>query len=367
MAYSLHKRGIEGADIQCDCGVTLKNHKRARHYHCHKNSTHIAWLSSIRQGPGEHELNDVDGAVAAEGTKGDAPEDELNDDDGDVAAERTKGDAPEDQVNDDDTGPAALESAASVQAVLVHESAAKSDLLALKIVELRDMCKRKGVSTAGAKHVLVDRLCNLPALNDDAHDAGATVVTQPPVIQSISDSLMDNIHDAAPFDASLTPMQNAVRLGNAATDALLARKGAAQKWEKIQHNDEWLTKCDAWSSVECMPSDFLPNFTEENLCGFKVNQFCEECRALRLCPTHQRMTSKANVDLTAKHMAAIKASGCVLVECGGDGDCFYHSMMFLARRFRQDLYHRWGSHSKMRQDACQNLLVSLHFKSSRLL
>ncbi len=46
------------------------------------------------------------------------------------------------------------------------------DLLALNIIELRDMCKRKGVSTAGAKELLVARLCE-PAASDD------TIVERP--------------------------------------------------------------------------------------------------------------------------------------------------------------------------------------------
>jgi hypothetical protein len=46
-------------------------------------------------------------------------------------------------------------------------------LLALKIIELRDMCKRKGVSTAGAKELLVARLCE-PAALDEAAEASAT-------------------------------------------------------------------------------------------------------------------------------------------------------------------------------------------------
>jgi hypothetical protein len=45
-AYSLHKRGIEGARIQCDCGAFLINNKRARHYHQHHHKDHLSWLAN---------------------------------------------------------------------------------------------------------------------------------------------------------------------------------------------------------------------------------------------------------------------------------------------------------------------------------
>ena len=44
MAYSLHKRGVEGAEIWCDCGEKLKNTKYSRAYHCHRNRVHLNWL-----------------------------------------------------------------------------------------------------------------------------------------------------------------------------------------------------------------------------------------------------------------------------------------------------------------------------------
>jgi hypothetical protein len=47
-AYTLHKRGAPGADILCDCGVTLKNTKQSRAYHSNKNKVHQAWLESLK-------------------------------------------------------------------------------------------------------------------------------------------------------------------------------------------------------------------------------------------------------------------------------------------------------------------------------
>ena len=48
-AYNLHKRGVEGENIQCDCGGWLVNTKRARHYHSQHHKGHLAWLN-LRQG-----------------------------------------------------------------------------------------------------------------------------------------------------------------------------------------------------------------------------------------------------------------------------------------------------------------------------
>ena len=175
---------------------------------------------------------------------------------------------------------------------------------------------------------------------------------------------MADIHNTAPYNSTLTPIQNAVRLGLAATDALLARtltrnrkENTKKRWVTFEHDDTCLTKADAWRVVECMESDYLPNFTEKHLLDFKVNQFCDACQGNTLCATHKVMKCNDLVDLTQKHFSAVKVSGHCIVECGGEGDCFYHSMMFLAQMFRQDLYKQWGSHDKLRRDTCEKLLV----------
>jgi hypothetical protein len=45
-AYTLYKRGINGAQIQCDCGSWLTNTKRARYYHSTKHAGHQSWLQN---------------------------------------------------------------------------------------------------------------------------------------------------------------------------------------------------------------------------------------------------------------------------------------------------------------------------------
>lgn len=180
---------------------------------------------------------------------------------------------------------------------------------------------------------------------------------------SITDSMMDEIHTAAPQDSQLTPAQNAQRLGIAATSVLLGRRTGknAKRWVTIPAQDSWQTTGEAWSSVIAKPSDFLPNCTEAHLCHFKINQMCEHCTESALCSTHEAMKCTTELDLTEKHFAAMKRSGHCMVECGGEGDCFYHSMMFLAKLFRPDLYEKWGSHAKFRADTCEKLLVRSHF------
>ena len=42
-------------------------------------------------------------------------------------------------------------------------------------------------------------------------------------------------------------------------------------------------------------------------------------------------------DFTVAHMATIKSAGHVLVECGGDGDCFYHCIAWLAQNLLPEL------------------------------
>lgn len=46
-SYTLHKRGIEGAQITCDCGESLLNTKRTRHYHVHHNKRHLEWRKEV--------------------------------------------------------------------------------------------------------------------------------------------------------------------------------------------------------------------------------------------------------------------------------------------------------------------------------
>ena len=102
----------------------------------------------------------------------------------------------------------------------------------------------------------------------------------------------------------------------------------------------------------------LPFMTAENMTGFKVNQFCERCNDLLLCDVHNAMipSGASNVtDRTVRHMASMKATDRFFMECGGEGDCFYHSVMGIAKLFLPALAQRWGSHVKLRKTVCQFL------------
>ena len=91
----------------------------------------------------------------------------------------------------------------------------------------------------------------------------------------------------------------------------------------------------------------------------EISHFQAKRLSSELCATHEAMKCKTELDLTERHFAAMKLSGHCMVECGGNGDCFYHSMMFLAKLFRQDLFRIWGSHAKFRADTCEKLSVRL--------
>jgi hypothetical protein len=63
-------------------------------------------------------------------------------------------------------------------------------------------------------------------------------------------------------------------------------------------------------------------------------------RAKQLVDDHYRSKKAApNIpqDFTDAHMATIKGAGHVLVECGGDGDCFYYCMAWLAQNLLPEL------------------------------
>jgi hypothetical protein len=285
-AYSLHKRGIEGQTITCDCGESLKNSKRSRYYHSRNSKTHLQWLASR-----------------------------------DAAAEMPSLEVEQGSGNHD----CSYESDA-------HDEAAD----------------------AAADNGNPNQTIQQPAVDDVSKNAAADAA----VAMHITDSLMEEINTAAPHNPALTPLQNAVRVGFAATDALAARTTTKKKrWVTIQHDDTWITRGSAWRAVQPKESDFLPNCTEQHLLDFKVNQFCDACADDVLCATHSAMKCSSHVDLTAKHFSAVKASGHCIVECGGEGDCFYHSMIFLAKMFRKDLHEKWGSHDKLRRDTCNKLMV----------
>jgi hypothetical protein len=177
-------------------------------------------------------------------------------------------------------------------------------------------------------------------------DGGASAI--------ISDSFMSNIHEAAPFDSAETPQQNAARLANAAIEELAVRTN----WSKPPASPLVLTsRGRAWSDVMLKPADRLPFMDVDGMTHLRINQFCEQCTNSKLCSEHEGIASTENVDLIPTHMHAMKAAGYCMVECGGGGDCFYHSMLFLARMYDQQLYDAWHDHDKFRKNTCDNLLV----------
>jgi hypothetical protein len=176
----------------------------------------------------------------------------------------------------------------------------------------------------------------------------------------ISDSFMVNIRQAAPFDSAKTPQQNAARLAAAAIDEMVLRRST-----KSPSASSLLSRGHAWSHVNLRQADRLPFMYpdrryDSSIEGqFKVNQYCDECTDSTLCSTHQAMASNDDVDLMPKHCTAMKAAGYCLVECGGNGDCFYHSMLFLARIYDRELYNAWHDHDRFRKQTCDKLLVTL--------
>jgi hypothetical protein len=298
-AYSLHKRGIEGACITCDCGQSLSNNKKSRYYHIHHNKHHLEWLKS-------------------------------------------QADATPAHAATSDHSAASLPHAAAVDVGAEGRAAAVVD------VESGALCCRN--RKRRKKHAdVVD--------NSDL-ELDAPVVESTVVAHHVSDSLMDEVHNAAPFDSSKSPQENAARLGAAAIDVLFNRQVARQPWIRLPHNAQVLSRGEAWQQVQVKASDFLPYHSDPGMACFKINQCCEDCREWKLCARHEAMASKEFIDLTPAHYAAMKAAGYCLVECGGDGDCFYHCMMFLAQLFRPNVYKKWGNHKQLRMATCNSLMVN---------
>jgi hypothetical protein len=106
-------------------------------------------------------------------------------------------------------------------------------------------------------------------------------------------------------------------------------------------------------------SEDLPFFQEAHLRQFRINHFCENCSTAspNLCPEHLAMVPDlgAGSDYTAIHMRALKEANFALVECGGDGDCFYHSVVFLASLFQQSLFETWQNANTCRTLVCDHV------------
>ena len=121
-----------------------------------------------------------------------------------------------------------------------------------------------------------------------------------------------------------------------------------------------------WRVVECslpafpvlqgIASDMLPYMTDAGMEHLKVNHSCKTCTDRRLCASHENMVVLV-ADHTIRHMACMSAANRFLVECGGDGDCFYHSVLGLAKLFLPALYHEWGDGNVdvLRKKVCESL------------
>ncbi len=303
-AFALHKRGVEGARIRCDCGGFLLNNKKARYYHCHNNTGHLEWL--------------------ANGASPVAPNEDAD-------------------VGDD----------AGQVVVLQEENGAEA------IAQLPS-------SAADVGDVVVDSLCM-----SQQH------------VSEITDSVRAEVVLEAPWDPRLPVSANATNVASAAMHILEARRAREGKasfgvvfeytqcgvghgvagdlqtvaWTRMPHRVGWLSRGDAWLQVVTRPADLLPFMSAEGMTHFRINQFCELCTEWQLCQEHNAMKSNDRVDLTHLHLLAAEAAGYCFVECGANGDCFYHSMMFLARLHCQQLYQKWGNHEKFRQSTCAHLLV----------
>jgi hypothetical protein len=184
---------------------------------------------------------------------------------------------------------------------------------------------------------------------------------------AITDSVRDQANLMAPNDPMLTPMANAEARGMAVLTILTGRRQAASNppaadptcWTKPQASPDIVfhSRGPAWREVNVKPADRLPLMTAEGMTHFRVNQFCQDCMEWELCSTHAALVSNDNVDFIPKHFNAMKAAGYCLVECGGEGDCFYHSMLFLARIHNAHLYQAWQDHNQFRKNTCDKLLV----------
>lgn len=193
---------------------------------------------------------------------------------------------------------------------------------------------------------------------------------------AITDSVREEAALMAPNNPNLPPRKNAQAQGLAVLNILTARQSAGKRpaarkrpaddrtsWTKPRPSPGIVfhSRGPAWREVNVKPADRLPPMTAEGMTHFRVNQFCELCTEWDLCSTHAALVSNDNVDFISKHFNAIKAVGYCLVECGGDGDCFYHSMLFLAKLYDAELYQAWHDHDQFRKNTCDNLLVFHYF------
>jgi hypothetical protein len=254
-AYNLHKRGIEGADVQCDCGAIIKNTKRARYYHREHHKGHQEWKLSGHRVMGEG------GAVRC------------------------------------------IDCSCFVDFGYTHKCGAGDSEVALEP-------------------------------QDEQHVSGRCVVGEGGAVRCIDCSCF--------VDFGYTQMCGA---------------GGSLLWTRLPQEMSWLSRGHSWQMVHIRPADRLPLMFPGTDSNLRVNQFCEDCREWKLCGGHEQMVSTTPFDFTELHMRAMDRAGYCLVESGGGGDCFYHSMLFLARMYNQALFKKWCNHEHFRKITCDHLLV----------
>ena len=266
MAYNLHKRGVHGAQIRCDCGEILINTKQARSYHCRQNKSHQIWLNQYH------------------------------------AAKASSTTAP-------DSAVAAYESSSHRNCITASPNLGPENFVM--------------VPDLGAEGD-----CNASSFDVDANSA------------AVADESTDDTSRKRPVssrdDGDGPEIESAVSL------TLRPEKLPAPLRPK-----------------RAATSEDLPYFQEAHLRQFRINHFCENCSTAspNLCPEHLTMvpTLGAGSDYTAIHMLAMKEANFALVECGGDGDCFYHSVVFLASLFQQSLFETWQNPKTCRTLVCEHV------------
>ena len=177
----------------------------------------------------------------------------------------------------------------------------------------------------------------------------------PPVISdSLAAAVLQPGLPAIPDRDDDSPAALQQRLARAAA---MGRRALNHRGSQLSQQWQVVAGCreQNFPVLQDVASDLLPFMTDAGMTAFKVNHFCEDCNDMLLCPVHDSMIPRgvSNVlDLTVRHMASIKAADRFLMECGGDGDCFYHSIMAIANLFLPELYREWGDAKTLRQKVC---------------
>ena len=178
----------------------------------------------------------------------------------------------------------------------------------------------------------------LSTAGDDGEDNADSDI---PACNAVSDSCMQEVLDENPMLASSTmsPQERISAVGAAAMTVVARRsRSKSGHWQRMN--------CEVLEipSIAIPASFYLPWSATKGQEQFKVNQYCEDCTNSSLCSVHEAMVpTKKNGDFTHLHMTALRQSGRAVVECGGKGDCFYHSALWLMKHvgaIEMDMDHK---------------------------